>query len=217
MDSSTGQVIWTAPHDKWYGQLHRASDMDSSTGQVIWTPPQDKWYGQLHRTSDVDSSTGQVIWTPPQDKWYGQLHRKSDMDSSTGQVIWTPPQQGTRTELLVVIRNCIAELCSWTKQITESRSCVAGPSRSPPLNLQLAWRSVLVCGNGGTMQLPADRSVLLRSYSVRTISQQYKRQVNVNQPTVINIKLLTDNTNSKQSNCSISLSLVHFGDQLAKC
>ena len=48
-------------------------------------------------------------------------------------------------------------------------------------------------------------------------AQEYKRHVNVKQPTVINIKFLIDNTNSKQSNFSISLPLVHSGDQLAKC
>jgi hypothetical protein len=71
-----------------------------------------------------------------------------------------------------------------------------------------------VCGNGDTMQLPTDRSVLLRSYSIRTITQEYKRNVNVKQITVINIKLLTDNSKSKQSNCSISFSLVHSRDQV---
>jgi len=102
---------------------------------------------------------------------------------------------------------------SWQSYTVVSRSCVAGPSsRSPPLNLQHAWKSVLVCGNSDTMQLPTSRSVLSRSYSIVTITQEYKLHVNAQQLMVINIKLLTDNTNSKQSNCSISLSLVHSGD-----
>jgi len=107
---------------------------------------------------------------------------------------------------------------SWQSYRVASRSCVAGPSsRSPPLNLQHAWRTVLVCGNGVAMQLPTNGSVLYRSYSIGTINQEYQLHVNVQQHTAINIKLLLDNTNSKQSTCSISLSLVHSGDQLAKC
>ena len=57
---------------------------------------------------------------------------------------------------------------------------------------------------------------LPRSYSIGTISQEYKLSVNAQQHTVINIELLIDSTNSKQSNCWISLSLVHSGNQLAK-
>ena len=74
-----------------------------------------------------------------------------------------------------------------------------------------------MCGNCDTMQLPTNSRVLPRSYSIGTITQENKLHVNVQQHTVINIKLLIDNTNSKQSNCSISLSLVHSGGQLAKC
>jgi hypothetical protein len=74
-----------------------------------------------------------------------------------------------------------------------------------------------VCGNGDTMQLPTDSSVLPRSYSVRTITLEYKLHLNGQQPTVINVKLLIDSSNSQQNNCSICLPLVRSGDQLAKC
>jgi len=66
-------------------------------------------------------------------------------------------------------------VAGWTKQISSTI-------------LQRAWRSVLVCGNGDTMQLPTDRRVLLRFYSIRTIevfysiriiAHEYKRLFNV--------------------------------------
>jgi hypothetical protein len=70
-------------------------------------------------------------------------------------------------------------LCSgWTKQISACK------------------KERLVCGNAIRCSYRLTGSVLPRSYSVRTVTLDYKLHVNRQQPTVVNIQLSIHNSNS---------------------